>query len=257
MQRYVVFDVETPNRYNNRMSAIGITVLENGRVIREFYTLVNPETAFDPFNIQLTGINEHMVAGAPTFPELWEQIEPLMSDGVLVAHNAVFDLGVLRSCLRDYGIGWRTDVPYLCTVQMGRRLLPGMRHNLDILCGYYHIALDHHHADSDSNACAQILLHYLEQGADPEQFLHTYDLKKRAERNYYMADFTYEITEEIGVLSENAKGWRKEFNRISWNGNAPKYDIRDWAPDRAKMGKGVTLTEEEAAKLKELLDQRG
>ncbi|MBQ9030811.1 MAG: YdbC family protein [Parasporobacterium sp.] len=72
-----------------------------------------------------------------------------------------------------------------------------------------------------------------------------------------MADFTYEITEEIGVLSENAKGWRKEFNRISWNGNAPKYDIRDWAPDRAKMGKGVTLTEEEAAKLKELLDQRG
>lgn len=68
-----------------------------------------------------------------------------------------------------------------------------------------------------------------------------------------MADFKFEIVEEIGVLSENAKGWRKELNRISWNGAATKYDIRDWAPGHEKMGKGVTLTEEEAKALKELL----
>ena len=68
-----------------------------------------------------------------------------------------------------------------------------------------------------------------------------------------MADFKYEIVEELGVLSENPKGWRKEINKISWNGAAPKYDIRDWAPEHEKMGKGVTLTEEEATKLKELL----
>lgn len=68
-----------------------------------------------------------------------------------------------------------------------------------------------------------------------------------------MADIKYEIIEEIGVLSENAKGWRKEFNKISWNGAAPKYDIRDWAPGREKMGKGVTLSEEEMAELKKLI----
>ena len=68
-----------------------------------------------------------------------------------------------------------------------------------------------------------------------------------------MADFKYKIIEEIGVLSENAKGWRKELNLISWNGGTPKYDIREWAPDHEKMGKGVTLTEEELAALKELL----
>lgn len=68
-----------------------------------------------------------------------------------------------------------------------------------------------------------------------------------------MADFKYEIIEEIGVLSENAKGWRKELNKISWNGGAPKYDIRDWAPEHEKMGKGVTLTEDELEKLKEFL----
>lgn len=68
-----------------------------------------------------------------------------------------------------------------------------------------------------------------------------------------MPDIKYDIIEEIGVLSENSKGWRKELNKISWNGAAPKYDIRDWAQNHEKIGKGITLTEEEAAKLKELL----
>ena len=68
-----------------------------------------------------------------------------------------------------------------------------------------------------------------------------------------MADFTYEIVEEIEVLSESPKGWRKELNLVSYNGADPKYDIRDWAPEHEKMGKGVTLTEEEAQILLEAL----
>ena len=68
------------------------------------------------------------------------------------------------------------------------------------------------------------------------------------------ADVKYDIVEEIGVLSENAKGWRKEINIISWNGAAPKYDIREWAPDHEKMGKGITLTKEELETLKKLIE---
>ena len=68
-----------------------------------------------------------------------------------------------------------------------------------------------------------------------------------------MSEFSFEILAELGVLSETAKGWRKELNFISWNGGAPKYDIREWAPGHEKMGKGLTLTVEEAEKLKELL----
>ncbi len=68
-----------------------------------------------------------------------------------------------------------------------------------------------------------------------------------------MADFKYEIVEHIGVISTSRKGWTKELNRISWNGGEPKYDIRDWAPEHAKMGKGVTLSETEIVKLRELL----
>ncbi len=69
-----------------------------------------------------------------------------------------------------------------------------------------------------------------------------------------MADFKYEIVEELGVLSENEKGWRKELNKVSWNGREPKYDIRDWAPEHEKMGKGVTLTEEELKALYGIID---
>ena len=70
-----------------------------------------------------------------------------------------------------------------------------------------------------------------------------------------MADIKYDIVKELGVLSENAKGWRKEVNLISWNGGVPKYDIRDWAPEHEKWGMGTTLSEEEIKKLKEILGE--
>lgn len=60
-----------------------------------------------------------------------------------------------------------------------------------------------------------------------------------------MAEINFEIVEHVVVLSEGNKGWKKEVNLISWNGREPKYDIRDWAPDHSKMGKGVTLAEDE------------
>lgn len=59
------------------------------------------------------------------------------------------------------------------------------------------------------------------------------------------AQFKYEIVEEIALLSESTKGWKKELNLISWNDREPKYDIREWSPDHTKMGKGITLTDEE------------
>lgn len=67
-------------------------------------------------------------------------------------------------------------------------------------------------------------------------------------------DFKFEIINELGMISENIRGWKKELNRISWNGAEPKYDIRDWTSEHEKMGKGITLTEQELRKLKELID---
>ena len=70
-----------------------------------------------------------------------------------------------------------------------------------------------------------------------------------------MADIKFEIKENIGTLSESAKGWTKELNLVSWNGAAPKYDLRDWAPEHEKMGKGITLNDDEVQELYKLLSK--
>lgn len=69
-----------------------------------------------------------------------------------------------------------------------------------------------------------------------------------------MAELKFEITERIGVLSENAKGWTKELNKVSWNEREPKYDLREWNSDHSRMGKGITLTDEEVETLKAILN---
>ena len=162
--RFVCFDVETPNARNDRMSAIGITVIEDGAVAEEFFSYINPEEPFDAFNTELTGISARTVDSAPTFRELWPKIREILSGGILVAHNAPFDLGVLKKCLSAYGIAWKDRVSYLCTVQIGRKIHPEISHRLNEMCRYYQIELDHHKADSDSRACAEILLRYLRSG---------------------------------------------------------------------------------------------
>jgi hypothetical protein len=69
-----------------------------------------------------------------------------------------------------------------------------------------------------------------------------------------MAEIKHEIIKTIGTLSTSAKGWTKELNLISWNEREPKYDLRDWAPEHEKMGKGVTLSKEDLLALKGLLN---
>ena len=70
-----------------------------------------------------------------------------------------------------------------------------------------------------------------------------------------MSEINFEIKEELGVISESAKGWTKELNLVSWNNAAAKYDIRDWAPNHEKIGKGITLNVEEAKELYKILSK--
>ena len=71
-----------------------------------------------------------------------------------------------------------------------------------------------------------------------------------------MPEIKYEIVDKIAVLSESSKGWTKELRLIKWNDREPKYDIREWSPDGSKMGKGITLSDEEVAVLKKALASR-
>ncbi len=69
------------------------------------------------------------------------------------------------------------------------------------------------------------------------------------------AELKYEIVENFGTISEDGSAWKKELNLISWNEYEPKYDLRVWNDDHTKMGKGITLSKEEVANLKELLNK--
>ena len=174
--RYIAFDVETPNSRNDRMSSIGVCVVEDGEIVENFYSLVNPESHFDYYNVALTGITPDMVHSAPTFPELWLRLEPVFSSGMLVAHNAPFDMSVLAKCLRDYGIAWKRRADYCCTCQMARRLMKSLpNHRLNTICYELDIALDHHDAGSDARACAEIL-RWLEAKGGISAFAKQYDM---------------------------------------------------------------------------------
>lgn len=177
ISRAIVFDVETPNSANDSISAIGLTVVENGVVGDTYYTLVDPEAAFDPLNIALTGIRPDMVVGKPNFAELWQKMNRFFDAGLLVAHNAPFDMGVLTKCLRRYGIAWKTQVDYLCTCRVARAVYPSMPdHRLNTMCDRFHIDLDHHNAASDSRAAATLFSIYEQRGLIVPQFIRTYDL---------------------------------------------------------------------------------
>ena len=76
-----------------------------------------------------------------------------------------------------------------------------------------------------------------------------------AARKTDRTELKYEIINNVGIIAGQPSGWKKELNRISWNGGEPKYDIRDWSPDHGKMGKGVTLTEAELRSLKTIIDE--
>ena len=176
MDRYIAFDVETPNCRNDRMSAIGVAVVERGHIVDSFSSVVDPETWFDGFNIALTGITPELAASAPTFEELWRVIGPTMLGGTLIAHNAPFDMSVLSKCLSSYCIEAPRYLDYACTVRMGRAAYPRLPdHRLDTMCGHLGFPLDHHRADSDSIACARLLIDYQQKGLVAEDYIRRYD----------------------------------------------------------------------------------
>ena len=125
-ERYIAFDVETPNYANDRMSAIGITVVENDTIVDEFATLVNPESHFDYFNIQLTGITPEMAAEAATH-----------RNGVDLCDLSAGEQGL--DCLSDLDLGSvGSDLEGVLLVgDASHGVLGNDRLQDDIMCGFH------------------------------------------------------------------------------------------------------------------------
>ena len=153
----LAIDFETATAYRASPCAVGLCWLDQGRVVARAYRLIRPKgNAFAGFNIAFHGIGPKDVANEPEFPELWEMLRPHLSGALLIAHNASFDMGVLRATLDLYGLAW-PEVSYSCTMLGARRVWPGLaNHKLNTVAGHLGISFRHHHAGEDAEACGRI-----------------------------------------------------------------------------------------------------
>lgn len=160
--KVVAIDFETANSQRCSACSIGIAVADENRNITCHHFLIKPVPCdFNDLNIHIHGITPDDVINEPTLPELWPQIWPLLDGALVIAHNAPFDVSVLRASLD--GQGGAFSFEYVDTCAMARDFLPNLpNHKLNTLCDYFNIELDHHKADSDSKAALELFFRLLD-----------------------------------------------------------------------------------------------
>ncbi|KQR94535.1 DNA polymerase III subunit epsilon [Chryseobacterium sp. Leaf180] len=157
---FCAIDFETATHERNSACELGICVVENSQVIKTKTWLIKPPSFpyFNPRNIDVHGILPQDVKDAPTFDDIWYEAEEMMYGSLMMAHNASFDAGVLRSCLDYYGL-FTPKLNYLCSIQLAKKswnYLP--RYGLKHLAEYHQIKFNHHLAGDDAEVCAKISL---------------------------------------------------------------------------------------------------
>lgn len=160
IRNFTAIDFETANNARTSACSIGLVKVENGKIVGECSHLIKPQpNYFISRFIDIHHITPEMVKDAPMFGELWPDIREWIEDSeALIAHNAPFDMGVLRACLEQEMI--RSYLPpHFCTVRLSRQHLPFLvNHKLNTVCDHFGIELNHHEALSDARGCAKIVL---------------------------------------------------------------------------------------------------
>lgn len=160
---FVALDFETADKYIP--CSLGLAVVSNSQIVEKRNWLIKPicYPYFHYYAQRIHGIHKDDVKFEPEFDELWNEIKPYLESQVLVAHNASFDINVLRKTLRHY----KLEIPsarYYCTYQIARLVWQqSPKFSLDYLCNEMGFEFAHHKADSDAEACARLLLHEAEQ----------------------------------------------------------------------------------------------
>ncbi len=151
-------DFETATRSPDSACALGVVVVEDGQELyRQSWLIRPPYNAYHWANVRVHGITPDMTIEAPEFPDVWGEAVEMIGDRTLVAHNAAFDMGVIRGCCAAYGLEAPTS-PYLCTVQMARRTWRELvNHKLPTVAAHVGATLTHHDALSDAAACSAVL----------------------------------------------------------------------------------------------------
>ena len=159
---FVAIDFETATSKYTSICSMGICVVENNEITERKGFFIKPVPfEFNEYNIGIHGITPQTVADKPTFEMCWDEIKPYLENRTVVAHNAMFDVGVLCATLDMFGLEYPT-FDYLCTVKLSQLAYPELKsHKLNNLCEALGISFSHHQAYDDAYACAQVLLRIL------------------------------------------------------------------------------------------------
>ncbi|MEX2188607.1 MAG: exonuclease domain-containing protein [Pirellulales bacterium] len=156
---FVALDFETANEKRSSACALGVAIVERGRVVESFSRLIKPrEGGFNPWNVRIHGITAEQVQDAPAFDRVWTEVHRTIGERIIVAHNAAFDVSVLRHSLFATGTAF-PEIKYLCSLKVASRQWPMLpSHSLGFLARLRGIPLDHHDPESDAKAAALLLL---------------------------------------------------------------------------------------------------
>jgi DNA polymerase III subunit epsilon len=210
---FAVVDVETTGGglgYGHRITEFAVVEVRGGRIVDEYETLLNPGRSIPPSVTALTGITNAMVAGAPYFDHVAEEINRRLVGRVFVAHNATFDWSFVSAELTA-ALGSAPPMPRLCTVRMVRRFVPGLRRrNLDEVTRYFGVPVHaRHRAHGDALATARVFLRLLDEargrGLDDITSLEWY-LRRRSRRKKRDANQILLALEGDGPLPRRSEG---------------------------------------------------
>ncbi|HBN04643.1 MAG TPA: DNA polymerase III subunit epsilon [Bacteroidales bacterium] len=159
---FVAIDFETADSFHP--CSLGLALVRNSKVVEVKHWLIKPSCYpyFHFYAQKIHGIHKEDVEFEPEFDELWHQIKPFIENQTLVAHNADFDIRVLRKTLGQYKLE-EPKFRYFCSYRTARIVWKDSKKaSLDFLCKQENIELEHHNADSDAYACALLFLRELE-----------------------------------------------------------------------------------------------
>jgi DNA polymerase-3 subunit epsilon len=156
---FIALDFETATSQRNSPCEIGLTFVQNDRILETKSWLIRPiNNEFDPFNMHIHGISPEHVADKPEFDDLWVEVKPLIENKFLIAHNASFDFSVLRKTLETYRLSFPA-LNYSCSYIFSKKVWPNLpAYDLKTLCKINNIDLNHHRAGADSQATAELTL---------------------------------------------------------------------------------------------------
>lgn len=215
---FVAIDFETANNNNNSACSLGMVMVKDKQIVDKKYFLIHPPTpVFDPNNISIHGITYDDVKDTPRFPYVWGQILDYFKTNTIIAHNAQFDMSVLKCCLDEYGLDC-PDFNYMCSIPISTKACTdeNIGRSLEDRARYFDINIDkHHNALSDAETCARIVIESIKKTRRKsfESFCKTYysltirsfsDLKPNRR-------FRYKKFEKI-IISEIVAATSDKFN---------------------------------------------